>query len=368
MQRQYKAMLEKGWEFTQLPWQVEAAWPTSPDLLQRALNSTSEVHSSVTELEGAVTIAECLETGMSDHEAVESAVSGNPLWEGYAKTLAELAKRYGGGHQVPLLHKLDTFSKKHGENRRLGEEFLAAVVSSFKYPDPSINLPRVVDMLLTTNMVAPKVVDGVARCITKTDVTALSIQKKLPLLQEVEGHLGEADDICAFLLKNHPSIASDKDGEFTSNVENLEGLFKVRLGAFLTKKGEATFEKKTYESIEAIIQTLLKEVYELLMKQETLIQLPVSEKWQAILAKVKEPEKKEEAEPQGSKLLSVDELTSKEETAFRAGFKPGKLIFEKAVGPAEGQSQRTAEQYIAINAQAFLSCCCTLMFLFRVFL
>ena len=178
MQRQYKAMLEKGWEFTQLPWQVEAAWPTSPDLLQRALNSTSEVHSSVTELEGAVTIAECLETGMSDHEAVQTAASGNPLWEPYAKTLAELAKRYGGGHQVPLLHKLDTFSKKHGENRRLGEEFLAAVVSSFKYPDPSIVLPRVVDMLLTTNMVAPKVVDGVARCITKSDVTSLSTAKK----------------------------------------------------------------------------------------------------------------------------------------------------------------------------------------------
>ena len=273
MQRQYKTMLEKGWEFTQLPWQVEAAWPTSPDLLQRALNSTSEVHSSVTELEGAVTIAECLETGMSDHEAVQTAASGNPLWEPYAKTLAELAKRYGGGHQVPLLHKLDTFSKKHGENRRLGEEFLAAVVSSFKYPDPSLVLPRVVDMLLTTNMVAPKVVDGVARCITKSDVTSLSMAKKLPVLQEIEGHLGEADDICAFVLKNHPSIAKDKDGDFTNSIENLEGLFKVRLGAFVTKKGEQTFEKKAYESIESIVQTFPKKCYDFLMKQDDLIQL-----------------------------------------------------------------------------------------------
>ena len=99
-----------------------------------------------------------------------------------------------------------------------------------------------------------------------------------------------------------------------------------------------------------------------------MVQFPVSQKWQSILAKVKEPEKKEEAERQSSKLLSVDELTSKAETAFRAGFKPGKVIFEKDVVAAEGQSQRTAEQYIAINAQAFLSCCCTLMFLFRVFL
>ena len=120
MQRQYKHMLEKGWEFIQLPWQVDAAWPTSPDVLQRAMNATSEVHSSVTELEGAVTIAECIETGMTDADAVAAASSGNPLWASYAEVLANLAKRYGGGHQVPLLHKLDTFSKKHGENKRMG--------------------------------------------------------------------------------------------------------------------------------------------------------------------------------------------------------------------------------------------------------
>ena len=69
------------------------------------------------------------------------------------------------------------------------------------------------------------------------------------------------------------------------------------------------------------------------------MQINVGEKWKAILAKVREPEKKEEvAEASGSKLLSVEELTSKEDTAVRAGLKPGKLIFEKAVGAAEGQS------------------------------
>ena len=42
-----------------------------------------------------------------------------------------------------------------------------AVVYGFKYTVPTAHLPRVVDMLLTTNMVAPNVVDGVARCVTK---------------------------------------------------------------------------------------------------------------------------------------------------------------------------------------------------------
>ena len=79
MQRQYQTMLEVGWEFIQLPWQVEAAWPSSPNVLQRALNSTSEVHSAVTELEGAVTIAECLEAGDDVDSAIAAATSGHPL-------------------------------------------------------------------------------------------------------------------------------------------------------------------------------------------------------------------------------------------------------------------------------------------------
>ena len=68
----------------------------------------------------------------------------------------------------------------------------------------------------------------------------------------------------------------------------------------------------------------------------------IQQKLQLIKTKDKKPakpEKKEEvAEASGSKLLSMEELTSKEETAARAGFKPGKLVFEKSVATAEGQS------------------------------
>ena len=223
-QRNYQTMLEQGWPFIQLPWQVETAWPSCPDLLQRALNSSSEVHSPVTELEGAVTIAECLESGDDEASAIAAATSGSPLWSSYARVLAELARRYGGGQHVPLLHKIDGFAKKHGENRRLGEEFLTTVVYSFKYPDPSITLPRVVDMLLTTNMVAPTIVDGVARCITKTDVASLSSKSKLPTLTKVEDHLEHAAELCAHLARRQPS-SGDADGKLLDSVENPGGPF-----------------------------------------------------------------------------------------------------------------------------------------------
>ena len=109
-QKQFRTRLEQGWEFTELKWQVEAAWPSSPEILQRASNSSTEVASSVSELEGAVTIGECLETSDSEATAIATATSGNPLWTSDAAVLAELACRYGGGRQFPLLHKLDCFT------------------------------------------------------------------------------------------------------------------------------------------------------------------------------------------------------------------------------------------------------------------
>ena len=335
-QKQFRLMLERGWEFTQLPWQVEVAWPSSPEILQRALNSTSEVASAVTELEGAVTIGECLETGESETSAIATATSGNPLWAPYAAVLAELARRYGGGRQVPLLHKLDSYAKKHGGNRRLGEELLHAVVYGFKYPDPTAHLPRVVDMLLTTNMVAPKVVDGVARCVTKSDVGQLSNAKKLPLMQEVEEHLERADTLCSYMLKNHPS-AGNAESNFVSQVENLEGLFKVRLGAFLTKKGEATFERKTYASVNAVVETFLKDLFHILSDGGVPFECPIDEKWKAILAATKlEDEPAAAATSAETKLLTPEELKSKKEALLRAGFKPGTMVYEKAVGAKEG--------------------------------
>ena len=34
-------MIEEGWEWTVLPWQVERTWPQLPDLAQRALNASN---------------------------------------------------------------------------------------------------------------------------------------------------------------------------------------------------------------------------------------------------------------------------------------------------------------------------------------
>ena len=90
-QPDYKVMLETGWVWIVLPPPVEVAWPSAPDVLQRALNSSHEVHSSATELEVAVTIAECMESGDSAIDALNTALSGNPPCATYAQHLCTLA-------------------------------------------------------------------------------------------------------------------------------------------------------------------------------------------------------------------------------------------------------------------------------------
>ena len=336
MQKQYKQMLEVGLVFLQLPWQVEDAWPTSPDVLQRALNANNEVNSSVTELEVAVTIAECLESGEEEEVAIAVACSGNPLCAPYAEVLAELAKKYGGGQKVPLLHKLDSFAKKFGENRRLGEEFLHAVVHGFKYPDPADQLPRVVDMLLTCNMVAPKVVDGIARCLTKTDVNAMCGKAKLAKMKAVEQHLEYAEELADYVKAHHPTNHGDVG--FIDEVDNKEGLFKVRMAAYLAKKGNATFEAVTYSSMDEIVQLSLKDLYELI-EGSGLTQLPIKPVWAQILASTRKgaDEQPEVAAAKGSKLLSTNELKSKEAAADRAGYKLGVKVYERTVGAKEGR-------------------------------
>ena len=343
MQKDFKSMLEEGWEFRYLPWQVEAAWPDAPALIQRALNATHECRSPPTELEGAVTIAEAIESGDDDKTAIDAAIAGSPVWAGYADKLLTLAKYYGGGKRdgadgtkkvlVPLLHKLDAFAKRHGENRRLGEEFLKQVVE-LKFPNFE-QFPRVVDALMACNLVAPKVVDGIARCLTKTDVSGLAARLKLPELRKCEKHLESAERVAEHMLL--------KAGVPEEVILDAEGLFKVRIAAYLCKNGKQTFDEADYKTADEIVVLLLKSIYEMLDEVADPTKAPeVPDEWVAMLQKHKgtateaaRSNKAAEATTEASNvgLLTTNAVVDKAEVAARRGFTANKtLVYEKSVG------------------------------------
>ena len=171
-QPDFKTMLEEGWDFLCLPWGVELAWPTSPDIIQRALNASNDNASDATELESMITYGECVDAGESDQMALEVSTSGNPIHADYMNVLGSLVKKYGGGAGAPRLYKLDAVAKVFGENRRFGSEFLTAI-DALKFPQ-SKEFPHVIDAILHVNATSKKVVDGVARTLVKTDVSALA--------------------------------------------------------------------------------------------------------------------------------------------------------------------------------------------------
>lgn len=324
-QKHFKEMLEVGWKFWRLSWMVEDAWPGATHILQAALNSTNDIGNSPSELEGAVSIAERLANGESLQDATNAAVSTCPPWKGYVAHLASLAKYYGGGSQVPKLYQLDAFAKKYGENRRLGEEFLGAIMA-LKWPG-DLEYPRIVDAWLTTNMVSPKVVDGVARCLTKSDIGSCTAKTKAKMIADADRHLEQIADVCK-AVKGLEIIKDDA-------VETLEGLGKVRTGAFICNKSKMTFEAKEFENLHDIVRLFLKELTEAL--GSNVGKMPaISQEWIAIVSATTEKKEESQQAPALPELMTDQDLMDKEAIANRKGYAVNDVVFERSVGAKQG--------------------------------
>ncbi len=79
-------------------------------------------------------------------------------------------------------------SKQYGDNPFLGEEFMNTVVDS-QWSKTTLR-PFVKVALTLTNCTATKLVDGVAKLITKTDIPSLKAKKFEHGLNEIESSLG----------------------------------------------------------------------------------------------------------------------------------------------------------------------------------
>ena len=60
----------------------------------------------------------------------DAAVAGVPPCAQYGYILKDLVKKYGGGAGAPKMKDLELISKKYGANKKLGEDFLCAVVKT----------------------------------------------------------------------------------------------------------------------------------------------------------------------------------------------------------------------------------------------
>ena len=138
-------------------------------------------------------------------------------------------------------------SKQYGDNPFLGEEFMNTVVDS-QWSKTTLH-PFVKVALTVTNCTATKLVDGVAKLITKTDILSLKAKKFENALNEIESSLG----FMWASLKEVPAL--DHSAKF-----KLFCKYCIRYSLLVTNKQKQGREGKVYtmEEIKAMMENDLK--------------------------------------------------------------------------------------------------------------
>jgi hypothetical protein len=237
----FHSLLEKGWQWVIITAAVELQFPRLPFIAQQALNASNNASSQMSELEVACTLAEHVMHGLSWQETEKAVLTCNPPCAEYILTISRYVQKFGGGSDASMIRYLDEFAKKFGENIKLGAEFFTAV-TDVSFGGANV-FPHLRTALLSTNLCSRKVVDGVARFITKTDVERLKSQKMASMVQELES---AHTDAWADLNKKLASGAISKDKGYGSI-----GRMSVRMCVHILSK-KNPFEDTKFADIQAI--------------------------------------------------------------------------------------------------------------------
>jgi hypothetical protein len=310
--KEMAAVLDNGFENTVFKDAAIVVWPRLADYAQRALNAMHSVASLSTEMEVSSAIGEFAEryegTLTTDDWKVcaAAAVSGTEQCAEYVDALVTLNQIYGGGPGSPIVKELDLFSKCLGQNVRIGEEVMRAVVG-IKFDDVAI-FGRLRQAILAANLSTPKIQDGIAKCILKGDITKLKSIPKADLFT----HEADMQHARALVEQYIP-------GDVLPFWR-----FVVRLVCFLVRKGKDSFEAREYTSIDDIKHTFLAEVDASEAHSQKYKPGSIKHKWGAL----------DDVTPfvaAGQVLaMTLDAATCPKLLLERAGFALGKACVEKS--------------------------------------
>ena len=319
-------MLTKGWSWTILPWQCEATWPTLPDLAQRALNASNSVASQASELETAASIAEFAQMQSEPvnwDACVDAAAASMPPCKGYIGIIGTYVRLYGGGHGGPMIKYLDEFAKQFGANKVLGEEFLTSVTNvAFSFAK---NLyPHIRTGLIATNLVSPKVVDGISRLLVKSGVERLRGRDRAQLIDKAEQIMGSGWDVAMQLLQDGACS--------TATVYPVIGRLHTRVALHITGKAKLGFERRVFKDMEEIKSLCIAELTNIL-PDGTTIPSPWANAVASSSAAQEQPEQQSSLQSSsgGDGMVDISKLSNPEWLAKQAGFVVDKPYFEKGL-------------------------------------
>jgi hypothetical protein len=242
---EFKAMIEEGWTWTVVPFEIDEQYPVFAHIAQKALNSSNHVAQHTGELEVAIYLANIINDegfqgveGWQD-DAVQQITELCAPCSSYARTILSFVCDYGGGSDASGIHFMDAVAKQFHASNVLGETFWKAVTAA-TFHDKTKMFPLLRVALMLVNLTSDKVEDGIAKLLSKSDVSKLTQKGKAHAVLECEDALVTAQRLSNVLIEQHPARYSQ-----SASLEPL-GQFSVRVGLYATGRGAAGPEKKEH--------------------------------------------------------------------------------------------------------------------------
>ena len=241
--------------------------------------------------------------------------------QGYIDKIGKLATHCGGGSGVPLVRFMDRFGKMYGANKKLGEDFITAVVDLHLSDLEPCTWIRVAALL--SNLASDKVSDGVAKLLLPSDIDKLKGKACKAKAVSLDGDLGKAYRI-ATDLRTSGKIDLEQQDE-------LIGQFFTRSLLHLVQKGKVGPERVARKDQQEIIGMFVSEATAMTGDYTTIVD--PDGKWKALTVIEGAPD----AESSNATIVMTDaDLRNPERILANKGFTKDGVVFERAVGPAAG--------------------------------
>ena len=244
-----KDACNKGWQWLVISGKAEHLAPTLPAFCQMVLNSVHSVGLGIQEMEAAQQVALLVSSGQTFKDAVHSVKASKPACHSYMDFVGVYAvyvQKFGEGTGFPLISFLSEFCKELSITVAVGEELFKAVCS-WDLQEASTQFPFLRASLLACQLTSPKIVDGTARLLSKSDFDKLKSANLRQNLLQAEQMVADAYQVYV-------------DSGKTTAVQRALGLMMVRLTLILVKKEKLGREKmEVYESPEHVAQLFAKE-------------------------------------------------------------------------------------------------------------
>ncbi len=187
--KDFRMMLEEGWDFFVAPWWIEDYVPTWPQMAQKALNIHHAVVAAPNEVEVACSLLDEFEALQSWKDAIDSIAASEPPCKDYLNAVAKITEIIG---KEPM-KCVGTFLKDFACSVHMGTDF-TELLATMQFPKSLKANPFLRMAMMITQLTSPehKVKDGIGRLLTVADLNGLKSDKKLKLVLSAESAIAQA--------------------------------------------------------------------------------------------------------------------------------------------------------------------------------